>query len=217
MPIYIFLNPYVTLAAAYLRAKDVSGYPGIERNYLRYMDRKYSYGEIGISPLVRNYVDLFLKKEVKNRSSLYRLIHALHNLEFCERKLKASKAANDPRFNYMVVILSEAFFTTLSERFKKWRTPEIGAALNNYYQDSRLREVPYISQGEKKLKCSPTMWGSTKLHKHKSCVIFIKWILPVLLIIHCVSFFFFHRKMAGRIIESSYAVSRYSSKKYNIS
>lgn len=122
---------YVTLAAAYLRAKDVSGYPGIERSYLRYMDRKYSYGEIGISPFVRNYVDLFLKKEVENSHSLYRLIHALHNLEFCERKLKDSRSADDPRFNYMVGVVLR-HLGRMSPR--DLRNQAYSQAYNNYLQ-----------------------------------------------------------------------------------
>ncbi|CAN2042888.1 hypothetical protein GMMP15_90026 [Candidatus Magnetomoraceae bacterium gMMP-15] len=93
---------YATLADAYLRIKNLRGYPPVNLNYLRKQRKKYSLGDTGISPLVEDFIDICLKKGKKTSISRYKLTHALHNLEAASRGLSDE---NTSQFNYLIGII----------------------------------------------------------------------------------------------------------------
>jgi len=95
---------YVTLAAAYLKTRNLC-YPPNSTSYLKRMRNIYTYSEQGISPVVLEYIDLYLNGDVKRSRAIYKLIHALQNLEFCGRKLEHNGISNDHRYNYMVGLI----------------------------------------------------------------------------------------------------------------
>jgi len=98
LPVY---KIYAALSTAYLRIKDSKGYPPLRLNYLIKMNRRYSLGDIGISPITRKFIEIVVSEDKRN-AERYRLTHALHNLEAASRGLTEKGI---PKMDYLIGIV----------------------------------------------------------------------------------------------------------------
>ncbi|MCP4347987.1 MAG: hypothetical protein GY795_20985 [Desulfobacterales bacterium] len=94
---------YTTLATAYLRIKDASGYPEESTYYLKTMWKRYSCGDTIVGSRVCESIDLYMNNRGKN-VFFYRLIHALQNLEVSSRIIKNKQ---DAAFAYMYGLITK--------------------------------------------------------------------------------------------------------------